>query len=228
MRTDESVPNCDQVLAALMQKGGEVAHVLEMLLEACWNNWKEILRNLRAVDPTNPTTVEWAEFKDYVFRVLKERSIEHPEELLKFKMQRDAQAAPLATAKVGPPVEIGDAQRKSAGREPVALKESAVPAPAASPPRAVAQTAAFGTTKAEVLSRAKAAREAGESLRVIAEMLASAQEVFHATQQEIGEAIGRSASWVNRLLKWRQSGYNQPSPHGPTTRAGRASRRKTQ
>lgn len=96
---------------------------------------------------------------------------------------------------------------------------------AASPPPPVARNVAWGATKAEVLSRAKAAVEAGESPRNTAGRLARAHEDFHASQREIGRAVGRSASWVNRLLKWRRSGYKQSSPFGPTTRVGRAARR---
>jgi hypothetical protein len=72
-----------------------------------------------------------------------------------------------------------------------------------------------------VLCCAKAAVEAGARQSVIAEMLACAQRDFCASQREIGGAIGRSASSVNRLLKWRRSGYKNRSPFGPTTRAGR-------
>jgi hypothetical protein len=75
-----------------------------------------------------------------------------------------------------------------------------------------------------VLSRAKAAVEAGAGPRFIAGMLACAQQAFGASQREIGHAIGRSASSVNRLLKWRRSGYKN-RPFGATTRAGRASLR---
>ena len=97
---------------------------------------------------------------------------------------------------------------------------------AAPPPRPVAPTVAYGITKAEVLSRAKAAIEAGESPHNTAERLAWAHEDFHASQREIGRAIGLSASSVSRLLKWRRSGYQQCSPFGPTTRAGRAAHRR--
>ena len=92
--------------------------------------------------------------------------------------------------------------------------------------RPVARPIEYRITKTEVLNRVRAALEAGESLRNIAERLAGAKEDFHASQREIGRALGRSASWVNRLLTWRQSGYKQSSPFGPTTRAARAARRK--
>ena len=37
----------------------------------------------------------------------------------------------------------------------------------------------------------------------------------------MAEAIGKSASWVNKLLKWRRSGYKDHSPFGATTKRGR-------
>jgi hypothetical protein len=74
------------------------------------------------------------------------------------------------------------------------------------------------TTKAELLKRAKAAIEAGEqSLEEAAEALGLAEEDHSATQREMAEAVGMSASWVNKLLKWRRSGYKDHSPFGPTT-----------
>ena len=83
------------------------------------------------------------------------------------------------------------------------------------------------TTKAELLRRAKDAVDAGEQrLHDAADALALAQEDFKATQREIAQTIGRSASWVNRLLKWRRSGYKEHSPFGPTTTAGRVSHAK--
>jgi hypothetical protein len=83
------------------------------------------------------------------------------------------------------------------------------------------------TTKTDLLRRAKDAIDAGaQCLQEAAEALALAHENFKATQREIAEAIGRSASWVNRLLKWRQSGYKERSPFGPTTTAGRVSHAK--
>jgi hypothetical protein len=138
------------------------------------------------------------------------------------RAQLDAKAAPSAPAKLGSPVEVGDiaTQRKSAERDPVALKNSPATTPAL--PRRVA----YGATKAEVLSRAKAGIEAGETRRLTAERLACANEDFNASQKEIGQATGLSRGTVSRLLTWRRSGYKLSSPHGPTTRAGRASQRK--
>ena len=117
-------------------------------------------------------------------------------------------------------------QPKSGGSDPVALESSPARASAARALPSVSRTAAYGITKAEVLSRAKVAVETGETPCVIAARLACAHQDFHASQREIGRAIGRSASWVNRLLQWRRSAYKQRSPFGPTTRAGRAAHRK--
>jgi hypothetical protein len=83
-------------------------------------------------------------------------------------------------------------------------------------------SAANTTTKAELLKRAKAAIEAGEqSLHDAAEALGLAKEDHSATQREMAEAVGKSASWVNKLLRWRRSGFTDDSPFGPTTKRGR-------
>jgi hypothetical protein len=82
--------------------------------------------------------------------------------------------------------------------------------------------AANTTTKAELLSRARVAIEAGErSLYEAAEALGIAQEDHSATQREMAAAVGKSVAWVNALLQWRLSGYKDESPFGPTTKAGR-------
>jgi Homeodomain-like domain len=92
------------------------------------------------------------------------------------------------------------------------------------PTESASSTRSNMTTKAELLSRAKVAIDAGEtSLRDAAEALALAVDDFKATQREIADAVGRSASWVNRLLKWRRTGYREYSPFGPTTKVGRVS-----
>ena len=78
------------------------------------------------------------------------------------------------------------------------------------------------TTKADLLSRAKAAIEAGDqSLRDAAEALAVAQELHGASQAEMARAIGKSEAWVSYFLQWRRSGYPDESPFGPKTKAGR-------
>ena len=79
-----------------------------------------------------------------------------------------------------------------------------------------------GTTKAGLLAYAKGALELGErSLRDAAEALSRAQDNHGATQREMAKAVGMPIGWVNRLLKWRQAGYKDASPSGPTTRQAR-------
>jgi len=77
------------------------------------------------------------------------------------------------------------------------------------------------TTVIELLSRARHAIQAGEnSLHDAAEDIAAAREQG-ATQRQIAEAVGKSAAWVNRLLKWRQSGYQDGTAFGPQAKASR-------
>ncbi len=81
---------------------------------------------------------------------------------------------------------------------------------------------ANATTKDELFCRARNALDAGEqSLKEAADALGLAKEDHSATQREMAEAVSKSASWVNKLLKWRASGYNDHSPFGPTTKTGR-------
>ena len=80
----------------------------------------------------------------------------------------------------------------------------------------------------ELLSRARRAIESGEaSLRAAAEDIAVAQEQG-ATQRQIAEAIGKSAAWVNRLLKWRESGYQDDTAFGPQAKASRQRAQRVQ
>lgn len=83
------------------------------------------------------------------------------------------------------------------------------------------------TTKAALLQRAKEAVEAGEqNLHDAAEALGLADDDHSATQREMAKAIGKSVGWVNRLLKWRRSGYTEHSPFGPTTKKARVQHAK--
>ena len=82
------------------------------------------------------------------------------------------------------------------------------------------------TTKADLLSRARDAIEVGDqSLHEAADALALAKDDFKATQ--IAEAVGKSAAWVNRLLRWRREGC-PGSPFGPGSKAGRERRKCVQ
>jgi hypothetical protein len=77
-------------------------------------------------------------------------------------------------------------------------------------------------TKAELLSRAKDAIEAGDqSMRDAAEALAIAQELHGASQAEMARAVGKSEAWVSLLLQWRRTEFKAESPFGPTTKAAR-------
>jgi hypothetical protein len=80
----------------------------------------------------------------------------------------------------------------------------------------------------ELLRRAKQAIESGEtSLQAAAEDLAAAQE-RGATQRQIAEAVGKSAGWVNRLLKWRVGGFSDGTAFGPQAKASRQRARRVQ
>lgn len=89
-------------------------------------------------------------------------------------------------------------------------------------------SAAAMTTVSELLSRAKRAIESGEtSLRTAAEDIAAAQ-AQGATQRQIAEAVGKSAAWVNRLLRWRRSGYRGDTAFGPQAKASRQRTQRVQ
>jgi hypothetical protein len=73
---------------------------------------------------------------------------------------------------------------------------------------------------ADLLIRAKANIEAGVGhLRQAAEHIAAASEQG-ATQRQIAETVGKSAAWVNGLLKWRSAGYPSTA-FGPQAKASR-------
>lgn len=57
-------------------------------------------------------------------------------------------------------------------------------------------------------------------LEAAAEKMATAQKQG-ATQRKIARGVGKSLGWVNRLLKWREGGYQGDSPFGPQSRASR-------
>ena len=105
--------------------------------------------------------------------------------------------------------------------EPLELTSSLAETSGTPSPNSATAPVVIGMTKTELLCRVKAVIEAGGSSRDVSEWLAFAQGKLHVTQREIAEATGKSASWVNRLLKWRRSGCKECSPFGPTTRAGR-------
>jgi hypothetical protein len=225
MRADATVINGDPGLREPSRECPTAAQLVELLQTACPINWEQLLRKrldaLGVADPADLAPAMLAEFRDWVFRSAKQAGIKDP---VAWFLHR-AQVEPKDKIPPGGQVGAVVGQPKSAENQPVALESSPARASAARGLPSVSRTALYGTTKAEVLRRAKAAVEASESPRVIAGRLACAHEVFHASQREIGRAIGRSASCVNRLLKWRQSRYKERSPFGPTTRAGRTAHR---
>jgi hypothetical protein len=79
----------------------------------------------------------------------------------------------------------------------------------------------------DLLDEAKQAIANGEaSLQRAAECIAKAQ-ARGATQRQIAEAVGKSAAWVNQLLKWRAAGYGQTA-FGPAKAAQRAAFRQSE
>jgi hypothetical protein len=63
-----------------------------------------------------------------------------------------------------------------------------------------------------LLERAKHSIESGvSSLRDAAEYLADAQ-ALGVSQRQLADGVGKSAAWVNALLKWRQHGYPEDTP----------------
>jgi hypothetical protein len=228
MRTDASITNDNPALDGALREGPTSAQLVELLQTAYPINWEQLLRHrldaFGISDLADLTPANLAKFRHQVFSSVRQTGIKDPVAWMANQEQFKAQAA---APKLRYPVGVGDtaAQRKPAGREPVAVENSPATASAASALPSVPRPVLFGTTKAEVLNCAKAAVGSRARLPDIAERLACAHIDFHASQREIARAIGRSASWVNRLLKWRQSGYEQCSPFGPTTRAGRTAGR---
>jgi hypothetical protein len=83
-------------------------------------------------------------------------------------------------------------------------------------------------TVIELLRRAKSAIASGQSaLHAAAEDIATAQEQG-ATQRQVAAAVDKSPAWVNRLLKWRESGYTDDTPFGPQAKASRQRAQRVQ
>lgn len=76
-----------------------------------------------------------------------------------------------------------------------------------------------------LLSRAKNEIAKGETaLQTAADYIAKAQELG-ATQREIASRLEKSASWVNAMLHWHKSGYEEETPFGSQSKASRERRR---
>lgn len=63
-------------------------------------------------------------------------------------------------------------------------------------------------------------RTAAKHYRKAVEHMAKAQKKG-ASQRLIADSIGKSPAWVNRLLRWRTSGYRDETPFGPESKAKR-------
>jgi hypothetical protein len=90
------------------------------------------------------------------------------------------------------------------------------------------------TTIDKLHGLARRAIESGEQAfseraREAAEYLAKAQQLG-ATQRQSAEAIGKSAGWVNTLLKWRDAGYKTlcPFPDGDAKRRVQRAKQKNE
>jgi hypothetical protein len=223
MSTDVSVANSDTALIRMdittlvSRLGPGAADIVQLLQTAFPRDWERHLRNyLGDATPYDLPPTELARLTEHVFWLVKQMGIKDPAAwLATYRARMEATKAPA------PPVGDIAAHRRSAQLEPLELTSSLAETSGTPSPNNAAAPVVIGMTKTEVLCRAKAVFEAGGSLRDVSEWLAFAQDNLHATQREIAEAIGKSASWVNRLLKWRRSGCKECSPFGPTTRAGR-------
>jgi hypothetical protein len=79
----------------------------------------------------------------------------------------------------------------------------------------------------ELLLAAKSAIDVGESqMKIAAENIAAAIGAG-ATQRMVAATIEKSPSFVNRLLKWREDGYQDETPFGPQSKLSRERRRAT-
>jgi hypothetical protein len=140
MRMDTPVANGDPTLAGLLPEGVTLAHIIALFQTAYHVNGEQLLRArlsaLGATHPANLAPPELAKFIKDLLAALKSAGIRDPAVLLADRVRREAEAA---AAKLGSSAAIGDpaAQRKSAEREPVALKSNSSKPYDSSPPRPV-------------------------------------------------------------------------------------------
>ena len=148
MRPDTNLANFDPTLAALLPDGVTLADILGLFQEVYPINGEQLLRlRLGATHPANLALPELAEFIKYMLGALKSNGVRDPAAVLAYGVQLKAKEA---TTKLGTSAETGNiaAQIQSVGPRPVKLENSPAGTSAASPPP-VAQTIAYGTTKAE-------------------------------------------------------------------------------
>jgi Helix-turn-helix domain len=137
MRMNTPVANGDPKLAASIPEGVTLAHIIALFQEAYPVNGVQLLRaRLGATHPANLAPPELAEFIKYMLEALKSAGIRDPAAMLVLRAQLDAKEA---TAKLVAPAEMADiaAEKKSAEREPVALKNNSSKTHESSPPRPV-------------------------------------------------------------------------------------------
>jgi hypothetical protein len=110
-----------------LREGPTVAQLVELLQTAYPINWEQLLRKRLGAfgisDLADLTPAKLATFRDQVFSSVRQTSIKDPAAWIANQEQFKAKAA---AAKLRYPVGVGDtaAQRKSAGRELVAVENS--------------------------------------------------------------------------------------------------------
>jgi hypothetical protein len=80
-------------------------------------------------------------------------------------------------------------------------------------------------TVAELLNEARQVIVSSDTatcsaMRRAAELIAAAR-ARGASQRQIAVSVGKSAAWVNRLLKWRLGDYHDSTPFGPQAKTSR-------
>jgi hypothetical protein len=148
MGMNTPLANGDPTLATLIPEGVTLAHMITLFHDACPINGVQLLRaRLGATHPANLAPPELAEFIKYVLAAAESAGIKNPAALLADSVRREAEAA---AAKLASSAAIGDiaAERKSDGHVPVTAENNSSTISVASTPRPLAQTIAYGTTKA--------------------------------------------------------------------------------
>ena len=219
MRMNTPVANGDPTLAALIPEGVTLAHLIALFHDAHPVNGEQLLRaRLGATNPANLAPPELAEFIKWTLRALKSAGVRDPADVLAYGVRLEAEAA---AAKLGSSAAIGDIapERKSDGHVPVTIENNSSTISAASTPRPVAQTIAYGTTKAQ------AERQPDEATTNIApRTIANPQATTPATaaagdkividdrqllgERLVAEMLGRS---LRTLQRSRKKGKGPPS-----------------
>ena len=219
MRMDTPVANGDPTLAALVPEGVTPAHIISLFQTAYHVNWELLLRaRLGATHPANLAPPELAEFIKYMLGALKSAGVRDPAAVLAYGVQRETEAA---AAKLGSSAAIGDiaAERKSDGHAPATIENNSSTISVASTPRPVAQTVAYGTTKAEDERQPDkpatniAPRTIANPQATTPATAAAGDKIVIDDRQFLGEhlvaeMLGRS---LRTLQRWRTKGKGPPS-----------------